>query len=167
MRVLEFIPATRKALRLLSTDPEEFAAEHGVVLHEVSQTVAENSLKFMRTFPYETPPEWFGYFAIEADTQRMVGACSFKGPAVDGAVEIAYYTFPEFEGQGIGTAMAQFLIERAHLLPDVARVIAHTLREHNGSTRILEKVGMRMTGEAVDDDTPAWRWEFDLESDLK
>src|ERR1044071_2586117 len=113
MRVLEFIPATRKALRLLSTDPEEFAEAHGIVLHEVAQSVARHSLEFMRTFPYETPPEWFGYFAVESEMQRMVGGCSFKGPAVDGVVEIAYYTFPGFEGQGIGTAMAQVLIDRA------------------------------------------------------
>lgn len=165
MRVLEFMPATRKALRLLSTEPEEFAETHGVVLHEVAQSVAKHSLEFMRTFPYETAPEWFGYFAVEAETQRMVGGCSFKGPEAQGAVEIAYYTFPGFEGQGIGTAMAQFLVERARLLPDVTRVIAHTLREHNGSTRILEKVGMRFAGEAEDDGTPAWRWEIEIARD--
>ena len=162
MRVLEFMPATRKTLRLLSTDPEEFAAEHGVVLHEVAQSVAKHSLEFMRTFPYEIGPEWFGYFAVESETQRMVGGCSFKGPAVEGAVEIAYYTFPDFEGQGIATAMAEFLIERARLLPEVTRVVAHTLRERNASTRVLEKVGMRLAGEAMDDETPAWRWELDL-----
>src|SRR4051794_19694639 len=167
MRVLEFLPATRKALRQLSTAPEEFAAEQGIVLHEVAQGIAAHSLTFMRTFPYETAPEWFGYFAVDSETQRMVGACSFKGPAVEGAVEIAYYTFPSFEGQGIGTAMAQFLIDRARLLMDVTRVIAHTLRERNASVRVLEKVGMRFTGEAVDDDTPAWRWELDLAGDLK
>lgn len=167
MRVLEFIPATRKVLRQLSTEPEEFAAEHGVVLHEVAQGVAHHSLVFMKTFPYETGPEWFGYFAIESATQRMVGGCSFKGPAVEGAVEIAYYTFPGFEGQGIGTAMAQFLIDRARELPGVDRVVAHTLRETNGSTKILEKVGMRFAGEAVDDGTPAWRWELPLARDLE
>jgi [ribosomal protein S5]-alanine N-acetyltransferase len=167
MRVLEFIPATRKVLRQLSTEPEEFAAEHGVVLHEVAQGMAQHSLVFMKTFPYETPPDWFGYLAIESETQRMVGGCSFKGPAVEGAVEIAYYTFPGFEGEGIGTAMAQFLIDRARLLPDVTRVIAHTLREHNASARILEKVGMQFAGEAVDDGTPAWRWELPLAPDLE
>jgi ribosomal-protein-alanine N-acetyltransferase len=167
MRVLEFIPATRKVLRQLSTEPEEFAAEHGVVLHEVVQGVAQHSLVFMRTFPYETPSDWFGYFAVESETQHMVGGCSFKGPAVEGAVEIAYYTFPGFERQGIGTAMAEFLIGRARLLPDVTRVIAHTLREPNGSTRILEKVGMRLVGEALDEGTPVWRWELPLAPDLE
>jgi ribosomal-protein-alanine N-acetyltransferase len=86
---------------------------------------------------------------------------------VEGAVEIAYYTFPGFESQGIATAMAAFLIERARMLQDVTRVIAHTLREPNASTRVLEKVGMRFAGEAVDDGTPAWRWEIELAPDIK
>jgi RimJ/RimL family protein N-acetyltransferase len=167
MRVLEFLPATRKILKQLSAEPEEFAAEHKIQLHEVSQSVAKGSLEFMRTFPYETPPEWFGYFAIEAATQRMVGGCSFKGPAVDGVVEIAYYTFPGHEGQGIGTTMAQFLIDRARTLPDVVCVIAHTLPEHNSSGRILQKVGMRFAGDDLEDGERVWRWEFPLDSDLK
>ena len=77
-------------------------------------------------FPYETPPEWFGYLAVEGESQRLCGVCTFKGPAVEGAVEISYYTFPGFEGRGIGTEMARFLVERARSLPDVTKVIAHT-----------------------------------------
>jgi RimJ/RimL family protein N-acetyltransferase len=167
MRLLEFIPATRKVLRLLASDPAEFAEEYGVVLHEVAQSAARAGLEFVRRFPYETPPEWFGYFAVEGETQRMVGVCSFKGPAVEGAVEIAYYTFPGFEGQGIGTEMARFLLGRARELPDVAMVIAHTLPERNASVRILEKVGMRFSGEAEDNGAPVWRWEFDLRRDIE
>ena len=116
MKLLEFIPATRKVLRQLSTEPEEFAAEYEVVLHEVAQSVAEAGLKFMKTFPYETPPEWFGYLAIEGETQRLCGVCTFKGPEVEGAVEMAYFTFPGFEGRGIGTYSAKLFGEpsRAH-----------------------------------------------------
>jgi ribosomal-protein-alanine N-acetyltransferase len=167
MRVLEFLPATRKSLRLLANEPGDFAAEHGIVLHEVSQAAARAGLEFVRTFSYETPPEWFGYFAIEGETQRMVGVCSFKGPAIEGAVEIAYYTFPGFEGMGIGTEMARFLLGRARELPDVTTVIAHTAAEHNASARILEKIGMRFAGEAEDEGAPVWRWEFDLRNDLQ
>jgi [ribosomal protein S5]-alanine N-acetyltransferase len=167
MRVLEFIPATRKVLRQLATDPEEFAAEHGVVLHEVAQSVGEAGLKFVRSFPYETPPEWFGYLAVEGDTQSLCGVCTFKGPAVEGAVEISYYTFPGFEGRGIGTEMARFLVERARSLPDVTRVIAHTLQERNASGRILQKIGMRFTGDAEEDGEAVWQWELDLSPDIK
>ena len=162
MKVLEFIPATRKVLRQLSSDPEEFAAEFGVVLHEVAQSVGEAGLKFVRSFPYETPPEWFGYLAVEGESQRLCGVCTFKGPAVEGAVEISYYTFPGFEGRGIGTEMARFLVERARALPDVTKVIAHTFERSNASARILQKIGMRFAGPAEEDGEPVWRWEIDL-----
>jgi ribosomal-protein-alanine N-acetyltransferase len=159
MGVLEFLPATRKVLRLLASEPEEFAAEHSVRLHEVAQTVAQHSLAFMRTFPHETSPDWFGHFAIEGESQQLAGVCSLKGPPVEGTVEIAYFTFPGFEGRGIATAMARFVLERARALPGVTLVIAHTAPEHNASTRVLEKIGMRFAGEDEEDGVPVWRWE--------
>jgi RimJ/RimL family protein N-acetyltransferase len=157
--LLEFIPAGRKVLRQLATEPEEFAAEYDVRLHEVSQPVAEQSLAFLKTFPYETPPEWFGYLVVDGETREMVGICSLKGPPVDGAVEIAYFTFPGFEGRGIGTEMAHFLMERAFTFRDVTMVTAHTEAESNASTRILEKLGMRVAGLTEEDGVALWRWE--------
>lgn len=160
MGTLEFIPADRKVLRKLVSEPEDFAAEYDVRLHEAVQGVAEQSLAFMKTFPYETPPEWFGYLVAEGETHQLVGVCSLKGPPVDGSVEIAYYTFPGFEGRGIGTEMARFLVERAVTLRDVVLVTAHTVAEHNASTRILEKIGMRWAGDAEEDGVAVWRWEY-------
>jgi ribosomal-protein-alanine N-acetyltransferase len=160
MGLLEFIPAGRKVLRRLASEPEEFAAENDVCLHEVAQAVAEQSLAFVKTFPYETPEEWFGYLVVEGATRQLVGVCSLKGPPVDGAVEIAYFTFPGHEGRGIGTEMARFLVERAASLRDVRLVTARTAAEHNASTRILEKVGMRLAGEAEEDGVAVWLWDF-------
>jgi RimJ/RimL family protein N-acetyltransferase len=160
MGILEFMPATRKVLRLLASEPVDFAAQHGVRLHEVSQTVARDSLEYMKNFPLETSPEWFGHLVIEGESQQMVGICSLKGPAVECTVEIAYYTFPGFEGRGIGTAMARFTLDRAILLQDVRRVIAHTLAEHNASTRILEKIGMKFVCEEMEDGVAVWLWQI-------
>jgi ribosomal-protein-alanine N-acetyltransferase len=163
MGLLEFIPATRRVLRHLAGDPQDFAAEHGVRLHELSQSVAQHSLEFMRTFSLETPADWFGYFAVEGESQQMVGACSFKGPPIDHALEIAYFTFPGFEGRGIGTAMARFLLDRAAHLPGVTAIIAHTTPETNASTRILEKLGMVLVGTAREDGADVWLWRKNLE----
>ena len=159
MGVLEFIPATRKLLRRLASDPQEFAAEYNIRLHEVAQPVAQQSLTFMKSFPYETAPEWFGYLVVEQETRQLAGMCSLKGPPADGVVEIAYYSFPGFEGRGIGTEMARFLVERAAILPGVTAVIAHTAAERNASNRILEKIGMKFAGEEQEDGMPIWRWE--------
>ena len=159
MGVLEFIPATRKLLRRLASDPQEFAAEYNIRLHEVAQPVAQQSLTFMKSFPYETAPEWFGYLVVEQETRQLAGMCSLKGPPAYGVVEIAYYSFPGFEGRGIGTEMARFLVERAATLPGVTAVIAHTAAERNASNRILEKIGMKFAGEEQEDGMPIWRWE--------
>lgn len=91
---------------------------------------------------------------------RVVGSCAFKTPPTDeGTVEIAYFTYPGFEGRGYATKMARRLIELARTSAAVRRGIAHTLPETNASTRVLEKVGMTFGGAMMDpEDGPVWRW---------
>ena len=104
---------------------------------------------------------WAGYFGVDPATRELVGSCAFKTPPRDGRVEIAYFTYPEYEGRGYATAMAQKLIALAAGAPEVREVIAHTLPESNASTRILAKVGMDCLGEVVDpDDGRVWRWRI-------
>ena len=74
-----------------------------------------------------------------------------------------HYTFPGFEGRGIGTAMAKFVLERARKLQDVRWITAHTLPEHNASTRILEKIGMRFVCEELEEGEPVWLWQIAAE----
>jgi RimJ/RimL family protein N-acetyltransferase len=47
-----------------------------------------------------------GYLVLENDT--IVGTYAFRSPPRNGEVEIAYFTFPEFEGRGFATEMASF-----------------------------------------------------------
>jgi len=104
---------------------------------------------------------WSGYFVVDENTREVVGSCAFKGPpTADGSVEIAYFTYPGFEGRGYATAMATKLIALASGSPAVRRVIAHTLPEPNASTRVLQKAGMTFAGEVIDpDDGRVWRWQ--------
>jgi RimJ/RimL family protein N-acetyltransferase len=162
MGVLEYIPGTLKTLRLLAEEPAEFAAQFGVGLHDVAQAVAQTSHEFLKSFGYERRPAFLGYLVVEGDSQRLCGTCSFKGPPEGGAVEIAYFTFPGFEGRGIATEMARFLVERAREMERVERVTAHTPPEPGASTRVLEKLGMALAGEDVEDGERVWRWELAL-----
>jgi [ribosomal protein S5]-alanine N-acetyltransferase len=165
MGLLEFIPGTRRTLALLASEPEEFAAQFNVALHDAAQSVAEHSLQFLKSFPYETRPRNLGYLVVEGESQQLAGTCSFKGPPADGAVEIAYYTFAGFEGRGIATAMARFLLDQASRMPGVTKVVAHTLPENNASTHILEKLGMTLTGVGEEDGIAVWRWELPVIAD--
>ncbi len=104
---------------------------------------------------------WGGYFVIDEASREVVGSCAFKSaPTDDGVVEIAYFTYPGFEGRGYATQMARTLIELARGATAVRRIIAHTLPESNASTKILQKVGMKFVEETTDPhDGRVWRWE--------
>ncbi len=108
--------------------------------------------------------EWGGYFVVDVNTREIVGSCAFKGqPSEDGSVEIAYFTYPGFEGKGYATAMARKLIDLASDCTEVKRVIAHTLPEESASTRVLAKLEMRFVGEVTDpEDGRVWRWQIQL-----
>ena len=106
--------------------------------------------------------QWGGYFVVDEHTREVVGSCAFKTPPTeDGTVEIAYFTYPGFEGRGYATGMARKLIDLASGSPQVRQVIAHTLPATNASTRILERVGMTLIGEVHDPaDGRVWRWQI-------
>ena len=106
---------------------------------------------------------WGGYFGVDKATREVVGSCAFKSaPTEEGTVEIAYFTYPGFEGRGYATGMAAKLIELASRSPVVRRVVAHTLPVANASTRVLERVGMTFVGEVIDpEDGCVWLWQID------
>jgi RimJ/RimL family protein N-acetyltransferase len=149
---------------VLTVEPEAFNTRYGATLGDaldwareiVDQTLLHH-LRVPRSEPYG------GYVVVDRANERVIGVCGFAhGPDDRGQVEIAYGTFPPFEGLGFGTAMAKALTQLAIAAPEVRNVIAHTLPEANGSTRILEKNGFRRAGEAQDPDAGVvWRWVLD------
>ena len=103
------------------------------------------------------PEPWGAYIAWQDET--AVGTCAFKFPPdADRVVEIAYMTFPVFEGRGHATAMVAALTEIAFRAgAEVA--IAHTLPEENASNAALKRNGFGFDQEFVDpEDGPVWRW---------
>jgi RimJ/RimL family protein N-acetyltransferase len=120
---------------------------------------ARQTAELLQRLPREAP--WIGYLAVRAESHQVVGICGFKdAPTHAGDVEIAYFTFPLFEGQGCASAMAAELVNTARSSPLVRQVIAHTLPERNASCRVLEKNGFHNIGEVIDpEDGLVWRWE--------
>jgi|HubBroStandDraft_5_1064220.scaffolds.fasta_scaffold10644_5 ribosomal-protein-alanine N-acetyltransferase len=103
------------------------------------------------------PAPWTGYFARQGS--EWVGICAFVDRPSGGEVEIAYGTAPGFEGSGIATAMALWLVERAFQEAEVTAVVANTAPEPNASTRILETLGFRRDGVIQDAGIgEAWHW---------
>lgn len=102
-------------------------------------------------------PPWVGYIARIDGVS--VGTCAFKNPPADGRVEIAYFTFPGYEGRGVATRMASALIDIARQADPALTIIARTLPEQNASTRVLSKLGFVLAGAVEDpEDGEVWEW---------
>ena len=115
----------------------------------------EQTLAYYRSIGYHEP--WISYY-LQAATE-IVGICSFKGkPSKDNGVEIAYWTFEPYQGQGYGSMMCALLLEIAQAKGGIT-IFAQTMPEINASTAILTKNGFQHTGSAIDSDTgEVWEW---------
>lgn len=100
---------------------------------------------------------WVAYLIIKDDL--VVGTCSFTGKPVNGVVEIAYWTFKNFEGQGIASYACRELIKIAKKENPQITITAKTSPEHNSSTRVLEKNGFNYVKVVQDEEIgDAWFW---------
>jgi [ribosomal protein S5]-alanine N-acetyltransferase len=163
IRKIDFLAIDSKMAQTLEAGAAEFTTSLGAQVgscEDLVREVVRQTLAMIAAVPREVP--WGGYLTLDSDRATVVGTCGFKsGPSENGRVEIAYFTFPEFEGQGFATAMAEKLISLARASPEVQEIIAHTLPEPNASGRILTKVGMQWVGEVDDpDDGKLWRWQY-------
>jgi ribosomal-protein-alanine N-acetyltransferase len=93
---------------------------------------------------------WVHGFNLLLDDGTNVGLGSFKGPPVDGIVEIAYAIVPEHQGKGYATLAARAMVDYAFSSGDVRVVCAHTLPGGAASQRVLKKSGFAYVGEYVD-----------------
>jgi RimJ/RimL family protein N-acetyltransferase len=91
----------------------------------------------------------------------LVGSAGFKGPPINGAVEIAYVTFEKYRKQGIGAAICKAIIDLSLKTDPFIKIRARTLPEKNFSNRILEKNNFEFIGTVNDpEDGDVWEWEF-------
>ena len=130
------------------------AAETGP-LPDVARSAVDATVQLYSRVGWSRP--WIGYLAFEGG--ECVGTCAFTHAPRDGAVEIAYCTFPGNEGRGIATRMAERLVSMARASAPEASVTAHTLPHENASTRILRKLGFALTGPMLHaEDGQIWLW---------
>ncbi len=163
MTPIRLIRIDNELKRLLDGPAEEFEKTHHASVGSHAATVGEvvaQTLDLLARAPRD--PKFGGFLAVDEASGRVVGTCGYKhGPEKDGRVEIAYYTFAEFEGKGYATAMAAELLGRALAADGVRGVIAYTLPAPGASTRVLEKIGLQRAGEIVDpEDGKVWLWEY-------
>ncbi len=129
----------------------------GPPLPDAADQVCQSMVPLYKKSGFEPP--WIGYLVIKGE--QWVGTCAFKTPPVDNIVEIAYFTFEEFEGQGFATQMAVTLLTIAHTMDPKVTVTARTLPVENASNFILKKLGFSKSGSIHDPEAgPVWEWVY-------
>ncbi len=100
---------------------------------------------------------WVGYFVIREN--QIVGCCGYKGQPNEGKVEISYWTFQEFENQGVASFSCKELVLISQQFDPTIIVTATTAPEDNASTKILQNNGFTFTGVVQDHEIgDAWLW---------
>ena len=103
---------------------------------------------------------WVGYFVLRDN--EVVATGGFTGKPNEGKVEIAYYTFKAFEGQGIASFICKELIAIAKKTDPSLTITAKTAPEHNASTKILQNNGFTFSGIVQDHEIgDAWLWTLE------
>src|SRR3954466_14228562 len=163
---LRLVPHAPQHLRDLIKGSEFYERSSGLKpaagLREfiVSPDVSEQWLAQLENSA-DADPWKFGFAVMTREHQEVIGNAGFTGPPdEDGAVEIAYGIVPAHQGHGYATESAEALVAFAQADDRVQTMCAHSLPEHNASTRVLEKCGFERIGEVNHPtDGLIWRWE--------
>ncbi|HEX5910170.1 MAG TPA: GNAT family N-acetyltransferase, partial [Thermoleophilaceae bacterium] len=115
---------------------------------------------FTGALEHATPGPWGTHLFLAGDPAELVGWGGFKGPPVDGVVELGYEIAEARQGRGLATAAVRAMLAQAFGAPEVQEVIAHTLAERNASNRVLEKAGFAFAREAEEDGQAVWRFSL-------
>ena len=153
------VPATVEHLDALIEGDEVFEEQFDVTVVAGYLDFPEVLEPTRRGLVGGADPEWGSHLFIDLAANELVGFGGYKGPPVNGEVEIGYSVAPTRRRRGYATSAARELIERARA-SGVTLVSAHTLPEPNASTRVLERCGLQHVGGVVDrEDGFVWRWE--------
>jgi len=119
--------------------------------------IIQGTRRMYQSSGYEPP--WVGYLAFADGVS--VGSCAFKSPPQNNRVEIAYFTFPEYQSRGIATRMATELVRIAFDKIPTVTVAAQTLPQDGASTSILKKLGFGLM-ETLEhpEDGLVWEWQL-------
>jgi len=102
----------------------------------------------------------WSHYNIFQDAEK-VGQCAFKALPKNGKVEMAYYVFEPFQGQGIATEVCRLLTALSVAADPGVAVTARTLMEENASVQVARKNNYVFAGIVTDpEDGEVWEWVY-------
>jgi RimJ/RimL family protein N-acetyltransferase len=141
-------------LEFITIQPNEDKANE-LYISENCQDLIQMMDEFYIKVGFNIP--WVGYFLLL--NNQIVGTAGFTGQPVDNTVEISYWTFKEWEGQGLASMACKELISIAQKANPSVTITAKTLPEYNASTKILQNNNFKYVKIVQDHEIgDAWLW---------
>jgi GrpB-like predicted nucleotidyltransferase (UPF0157 family)/RimJ/RimL family protein N-acetyltransferase len=156
-------PLTQSQLQASLTNREQLAQELAISLAaelfgDPVPTAIDKKLAKMAELAQAQHP-WVTYWlVIPKDVPAGIGVAGFKGfPNKQGEAEIGYGILSAYQNKGYMTEAVSALLDWALEQPECTAVTAQTAADNQPSIRVLEKVGMRLTG--MENNHLQWRKE--------
>jgi ribosomal-protein-alanine N-acetyltransferase len=101
-------------------------------------------------------PELGLWATIYKETGQFIGRCGLLPWTIDGQneVEVAYLIRKAYWGQGLGTEVAQAILDYGFQELDLRRLICLIDKDNLASIRVAEKIGMTFEKEGRDEMGP-------------
>lgn len=164
---ISLLPHTPEHLRALLEGTDVYERRFNIKVAEgvrdflVGPEVSAEFLERLKG-PAEADPWKDGFAVVHNADGAVIGFGSFTGPpTAEEVVEIAYGIAPGYQNRGHATEAARELIAYAFASGRVRTIQAHTLPQHNASTRVLLKCGFTLLGGITHpEDGIVWRWKM-------
>lgn len=105
------------------------------------------------------------YFMVRRSDGAVIGEIGCGVPAGSDTGEVGYSVVEPCWGQGYATEALRAVLGFVLAQPGVHRVVAHALVDHQASRRVMEKAGMRYTGqhEGTEDGQPVTLASYEID----
>ena len=111
----------------------------------------------------EQPRKRFAFAVTLKANGQLIGNCNIrKNRPEDRVAEMGYEIAPLYWGKGYATEAARAIVELGFGPLDLHRVSAWCIAENTGSSRVLEKLGMRLEGRLREQEWVKGRWWDEL-----
>ncbi|HEY9767225.1 MAG TPA: GNAT family N-acetyltransferase [Coleofasciculaceae cyanobacterium] len=142
----------------LDSDPDVMRYINGGLVSN-SEEIANNFLPYAMSY-YEQDKNLGFWAIIKKSSQEFIGWI-FLRPEVDfkllqqlnlvesGAIELGYRLCQQSWGKGYATEVAQALVDKSFTESKIDKIVAWALAENLASTRVMEKVGLKLKQEYV------------------
>ena len=108
--------------------------------------------------------DWLGAAVVERESGITVGDLSLQWVSErDRTAEIGFIFDPRHQGKGFATEAARGLLDWAFGTAGLHRVIARTEARNSASSRVLEKLGLRLEAHLVENEWVKGEWQSELD----